>query len=184
MNRTYGFLIALPFLVVFFPPKVWILGCGEGQQWYQQDTFKLPYLIDLCTTSSQLPTRSLKRKLYCSFSEEFLIWTKRVTACFNSSLNVPCYLLTGIILCMSSENLQVFLQSAYDLSLTSGQHAFFLVHTHHQLNPDVFTDLIGQGNQTSEEMISAMEALFILVPDSSCSKTTVQVKWCAQISLC
>ena len=98
---------------------------------------------------------------------------------FNSFLYVPCCLLTGIILCMSSENLQVFLQSAYDLSLTSGQHAFFLIHTHHQLNPDVFTDLIGPGNQTSEEMISAMEALFILVSESSSfSKTTVQVKIC------
>ena len=103
---------------------------------------------------------------------------------FNSFINVPCCLLTGIILCMSSENLQVFLPSAYDLSLTSGQHAFFLVHTHHQLNPDVFTDMIGRGNQTSEEMISAMEALFILVSDSSSfSKTTVQVKRYANISL-
>ena len=78
---------------------------------------------------------------------------------------------------MSSEHLQVFLQSAYDLSLTSGEHVFFLVHTHHQLNPDVFTYLIGRGNQTSGEMISAMEALFVLVSDSSSySKATIQVK--------
>ncbi len=67
---------------------------------------------------------------------------------------------------MSSENLQVFFQSAYELSMANGQHAFFLVHTHHQPNPNVFADLIGQGNDTSQEMLATLESTFILVAET------------------
>ena len=68
---------------------------------------------------------------------------------------------------MNPENLPALLQSAYELSLTNGQHAFFLVHTHHQVNPVVFDNLIGRKKETSQEMLSAMEAFFLLVSESS-----------------
>ncbi len=65
---------------------------------------------------------------------------------------------------MSPENIQTFLQSASELSLTNGQHAFFILHTHAQLNPDVFLNLIGsQDNTTEDDITVAMEAVFLLV---------------------
>ncbi len=70
-------------------------------------------------------------------------------------------------MCLSVKTLDVFLQSAHELSMTDGRHAFFLVHTHYELDPDEVKNLIGQDNETSAILSSAMEAVFLLVSRAS-----------------